>query len=388
MIEFLILFFITTALAVLFAMQGVLVNDKNVGVKGDFKWNIWYFISFILIVLFLGTRIGVGRDFYSYKDLYEGQSFDFLFGYTIEYGAIFLIDCLNYFNLDFSWFILITSTITSFLLFASFKKSYNILPFGILFFFLGVNYVFVINGIRQGIAMMAFLNALIYVNNNDNKKLVNICWSLFYIFIGFLFHYSALLLIPILFIPRAFLKKLNSMSTFIILVSGMILFTVIIQEHAMTLGNLVPKYSGRIDEGVLNARFSLGAIIILVMKICPLFFFDIIKNKYPKSSIYFLIYAVGLALYYSFYNYMMINRLSHFFLSTEIFVYGYFCHYFISNTKYKYIHIRLYSMMFVVFIICLFVYQMPMFMSIQVLNDDYSIAGLTLSNSYATEVHR
>ena len=160
------------------------------------------FSSLVLLTLFIGTREGVGRDFYSYKSSFEFGRQAFEFGESFELGFIWLTNILHFLKLDYHSLFLATSFITVFLLFKSFKNAYQLLPIGILIFIVGGMYTFIINGVRQGIAMMAFYNALRYISwdRGIKEKLKNFFWFLFYIIIGALFHYSIVIFIPLFFI--------------------------------------------------------------------------------------------------------------------------------------------------------------------------------------------
>ncbi|MDD3945675.1 MAG: EpsG family protein [Bacteroidales bacterium] len=379
MIELALIFLITILIVVVLAIIGVKHNRSKNYKNNRFHWNIAYFFSFIVLSLFLGTRDGVGVDFFGYKDQFEYGNHLFIFGLSEEIGNIWLINILHYFNLNYRSYFLVTAFITIFLFFSSFKNNYRLLPFGIFILFVGGTFEFLTNGIRQGIAFMAFLSALQYLNSDLNAKTSwkNICSFLFFIFIGSLFHYSILLFIPIiLFVNKSLLSKLNSQILVIIIFLGFFINSVhLFDKFANSIIDFFPKYNPYEDltERVINkGAFGLGAAINLFMNILPLLFYNKIRIKYPESRKYFVLYSIGISLMYAYSNNMMVSRVFYYFYLSIIFVFSYVFQYIYVQRKANSIYPVIGSIIFV-FLLLRFIYILPQFMNIQIRYDDYSL---------------
>jgi len=384
MTELTLIYFFTFSIVVLLSYLGVKENNKEVSNDGKLKWNIYYFLSFALITIFLGTRDGVGVDFFSYKDGFENGSQLFEFGESTELGQIWITDILHFLNLDYHSFFIVTSFITVLLLFNSFKNFYYLLPTGIFIFFVGGMYNFDINGIRQGIAMMAFFNALRFINWEGGKKkiLEDIFWFSFYIVLGALFHYSIFIFIPFIFIlNKKFLSIFNSRNLIVIVFLGFFFNSVsYLEVFANTFADIFPKYEYYTDLDLMTevGGFHLGAIFILIANLIPLIYYNKIKNEFPESAKYFVLYALGTGLMYAFSEYMVVGRAILYLSLCNIFVFSYSIQYFKSLGKYI-LSYRILSISIIAFYIVLFIYSIPKFIEVQIVENDYSFWFIPLT---------
>lgn len=389
MSEILFIYALTFTFTILLSYYGVLINDKNDVIRGSFLWNRYYILSFTVLTLFIGTREGIGYDFYSYKEAFENGGQIFEFGESSEIGYIWLTDFLHFLDFDYHSFFLLTSLITIFLFFKSFKNDYQLLPIGIFIFFVGGMYDFVINGIRQGIAVMAFYNALRYValdTGNFNSKSKNFFWYCFYFAIGGLFHYSIFVFFPLIFIlNKKFLSLFNSRILISIVFLGFFINSAsLFNAFSSLLIDLIPKY-----EVYANPEFSLkrevggfgiGAVIILFLNLLPLFFFDKIKKEYPNSCKYFVLYAIGTCMMYAFFEYMLVSRILIYMSLCNMFVFSYTFSYLKkkgrsdSNIVYILLNILIVSMLSFMYI-----YTIPAFMELHIIKKDYSLLFIPLA---------
>jgi hypothetical protein len=164
------------------AKLGVNKNKRRSN-NAKFQWNIYYFLSFVVLSIFIGTRDGLGVDFHGYVNAYETSTQPFIFGESSEIGNIWLIELLKSLNLNYKSYFIATALITIFLFFKSFQNSFRLLPIAILVFFIGGTFDFVINGIRQSIAIMAFFNALRFINREiGSTKKKSEFYQFFYLY--------------------------------------------------------------------------------------------------------------------------------------------------------------------------------------------------------------
>ncbi|MDD4969988.1 MAG: EpsG family protein [Paludibacter sp.] len=384
MAELVLIYFFTFSIVIFFSYLGVRENNREVTVVGHFRWNKFYFLSLLTLTIFLGTRDGVGVDFYSYKDGYENGTQLFEFGESTEIGQIWLTDILNFFKLDYHSFFIATSFITVLLLFNSFKNFYHLLPIGILIFFVGGMYNFDINGVRQGIAMMAFFNSLRFIkwDGNVKEKLKNTIWFSFYLTIGALFHYSIFIFVPLIFIlNKRFLSIFNSRILIILVFIGFFINSVsFLGIFANSFADLFPKYEYYTDLDLMTevSGFHLGAVFILIANLIPLIFYNKIKSEFPDSPKYFVLYAFGTGMMYAFSEYMVVGRVILYFSLCNIFVFAYTISYFKKYSR-EYLKFKFLNFSIIGYYIVLFVYSIPKFMEIQIITDYFSLWFIPLT---------
>lgn len=365
MVSVLLLHIIVAVLAISFAYLGVKTNSKY-GHK--MKINGGYVVSFVVLLLFLGFRVSLGRDWVNYEGIFSSifqQSFKF--GETRELGFLALVGGLRLFTDEFQSFVFVSSFLMFFLFFIAYKRYYYLLPFGIFIFFVDWAYPVVINTIRQGIAIMAFLNATTFIDNKYDK---HSGWKfLLFIAIGVLFHYSILIFLPFYYIGRLKLdiKWFILMLTLIIVACGF----VVLPMYENTI-NLVDKYQSYAnDEDIVNdeSTFGLGAILVLLIRIAPLTVYSYVRKKHPELLKFFVLYFIGLSIYYVFYKYLLITRVTFYLQFLELFVVSYFL-YFLFKEKKKYI---LYGLGYISLIMFNYIYTFKDFLIDQAANNNFSI---------------
>ena len=250
MIPVLLLHVFVVLLAIILAQFGTRSKDAKA-----FRWfNIAYLSSFLIILVFLGCRVFLGRDWLTYEDIYSSNfQQEFMMGESREIGFLLLIQLLRFFDLDFQSFIFVTSFLMLLLFYSSYRKFYFLLPFGIFVFFTDWGYTVTINTIRQGIALMAFLNASLYIDSKEKHAGAKF---LAFIFIGFLFHYSILAFLPFYYIGRL---KISIMSFLTICVSIAIVSLFLIMPLYEDTISMVDKYEHYADASyIVNETTSYG----------------------------------------------------------------------------------------------------------------------------------
>lgn len=307
-------------LSSIFAFIGVKENKRK-GCK-TMTLNAWYIFSFLLITIFLASRTYLGRDWDNYYRIYSSvYQQEFAVGESRELGFLLLVRFLNSFSFEFHTFIEVTSVVTVLLFFRAFKKSYELLPYAIVFFFLCLGYTVVINTIRQGIAIFCFLNALMYVDDESKRPFLK-----YFVFIGIgaLFHYSILVFLPFYWIAKINIKPFYLFMGCIVVFAFCFFFLMDIYGDILLL---IPKYTTYIgDDHVFadDSTFGLGATLLLVLRITPVIFYYNVSKKYPNARKYFILYAIGVSIYYSFYKFLLITRFTFYLQFCELFVFPFF----------------------------------------------------------------
>lgn len=147
-------------------------------------------VSFVLLA---GLRYNNGVDYASYKEIYENPSELYELKET---GFIQLVDLMNRIGLSYQVFVFLFSFVTVWLAF-KFIRYYSPYPFLslLIYFSIGNYYFSTFNAIRQGLAIVIFLNMLELVKQRRRNKYI------FLMIINALcVHFSAFLLIPLYYI--------------------------------------------------------------------------------------------------------------------------------------------------------------------------------------------
>ena len=184
-------------------------------------------LSFILLIIFIGLRGYVYSDWISYLAFFEEvpflfdlQLFDLTERFIFEPGFIIYTSCIKSICNNFHFFIFLSSLIDLWILLLAFKKYLKnpILGFAIFFAISGLSMEF--NLLRNMKSIMLFLISLKFVQEKSFGK--------YFIFnmIGYLFHQTSLLYIPLYFVlgrnwNRKFIILLFILAIFCLIVPSM-----------------------------------------------------------------------------------------------------------------------------------------------------------------------
>lgn len=164
-----------------------------------------FFILFFLLFLFAGLRVGFGPDYYSYYEIYESLNsnpfYEFYDQYSVfpavEFGFRFFSATLKALGLDYRSYLLVMA----FVILVPIYKSIIIVrgsDFLALFIFFCFFYLmWASSGIRQGVSISLVLYFFILLSSNRHNYS-----SFLLIVFAIMFHYSALVAIPMYFLFR------------------------------------------------------------------------------------------------------------------------------------------------------------------------------------------
>ena len=373
MFFFIIIFFFTILVCYSLASKASFLEYRNMKSARQYATS-----AIVILFVFLATRYDIGRDFQNY--LYDYSTFDesdYGFGrrFSFEYmNYIVLLICYAFNTGPVGYFVL-TSLILALLFYYIFRDKLFLLPYGIVIFFLCGFYTFAINGIRQGLAIFCIINALTPAKDKDRPDLFH---YITYMVIAFFCHNSAMLFVPLylLFIP-GISKVFNSKILMLIALAGFIGnqvgFSRFIPVHLFVdTENIYSKQAMNVILDSNASQLSIAVFINFCVNLIPLFFADKVKNKYPESKVYFVIYTFGIALYYFFGSNLLLIRLSFYLMYFNILVYPYLFTYLRQYKKYNQIPIIL-NVWYVVY----FLGKMGEFWSMQI-GRNPSVYGLSL----------
>lgn len=296
-----------------------LLSFKCSNVKQRRDVNILIIITY---VLFLGLRGYIGSDFKMYYVLYEnipsiGQGF-FSSAYVndleVELGYVIYMSIIKTISSDYSFFIFINSLINIYIILLFFKRySINVALALIVFLEIG-GYVFEIDVQRNMKALLLFMLSLKYL---EERKLFP---YMFLNGLGFLFHSSALIYVPLYWILH---KPINLSCFWKLYLLGNVVFFLKIPLLSFVMTPILDILGGRyailatnyLDTGVLS---DYGMSIGFFVRIAGAILISVYYNRlieFDKRMIIFINCIFVYLLIYAYFSEirMLTLRLSNLF---------------------------------------------------------------------------
>ena len=178
-----------------FKIEGVALSNNIFGIK-----NSPLILAMLLFAVVFGMRYGVGVDHLGYLDDYKDILNSQHSGKIMEPAFAFITNLFAAASLHYSFYFSFLAFLQIFFLFYTFKRNEErVLPFLVLTLILGGVYLSYMNGIRQQLAFCIFVFSLEFIFKRKPIK------HYLLILLAFMFHSSALLLLPIYFLFQ--LKK-------------------------------------------------------------------------------------------------------------------------------------------------------------------------------------
>ena len=295
--------------------------------------NILYFlIPIIVFSLLSGLRYGVGIDYNSYLELYNYWGV-FDFGYDrLEPAFLAVLSLTNSISPDNPiLYFSILGFLQIFFIFLAFKERREFLPYiCFVLIFSGIAMQGFMNGIRQTIAFSIFVYSIRFI---IQRKCI--CYYLC-VFVAFLFHKSALLLIPFYFVKYPLFSNVG-VQLLLLMVSFMAMMFNPLQSIVSSIDDLaiLLGYGGYLDismQSKLIGSASVGMITFVKLFIYALIIVKSVDMKrYFSDNLFNVIYdlfLIGVCFSYLFRGSQLLNRSILYFAYMEIFVMAYVLMYF------------------------------------------------------------
>lgn len=282
----------TNLLAIAFAVIGRILKSKYA-----------LAFSFLIITLFLSIRYDFGNDYMAYKNMFEEIHNISSQNTYYEKGWIFV-------NLIFPNFFLliIFLSILSSIVYYRFINTYvncNYWWFSVFLYVFNPNYMLIQSStMRQTVAILIFIISIKFIL--ERRLIVYLLMCGF----AFLFHQSALILVPVYWIARI---KINRIIKLVVLASFIALYIVGFQLKDI-IGQLsIILFQGRYDHFLLETTNTsyLNAFIYIALLVVILYIHDI-KNEKDRVFINITILALFFFPLSSFVP--MIARMGYYFL--------------------------------------------------------------------------
>ena len=280
----------------------------------------FFYIGIVIFSLVVGLRWNVGTDYPAYYDLIMGfNTYDTSFD-RLEFIPRCTINIIQKYNLPFyTWFILMAA-IQMFFLQKTFSKELKIFVVWGMFFYLAGQLSLSMNIIRQATALTIVLYAYTHIAQKDYRKYT------IWIIIASLFHTTALLGIPILF-----LKKVKFTISPLIQI-GIVVFFYVFGEYLINyIVNSLSAYSNSIaylsktqsieDNALIIKQGSgLGVIFNYTRYFILILYSKQLSQEYKKYGfdIFYTISFIGICLYKSTMYDMYLSRINMYFSIASI----------------------------------------------------------------------
>ena len=237
-------------------------------------------------LIFLSTfrSVGVGTDSHNYVSIFNNiQDFDNVIFYTLaqgEFGFWYLNYIGNFFSDDYFIIFFLISII---IVYSYYSTIFKLSPYkvsSLLVLLLMGPYLFHFNGARQGIAIAIFFVSIQFLIDKSFVR-YTIC-----ILVGFLFHKSIIICIPLYFL---FVKKLD-FKQFALFSFLFIICFLMFNEVVSLVSEVDSRYSGYSQK-----QNSSGGVVTNAFNIILFFWFYVCKKI---NSIDSKLYDLGFTLFF------------------------------------------------------------------------------------------
>jgi hypothetical protein len=257
-------------------------------------------------------RDNVGSDWGGYQIIFDDSESSNEENSRIEMGYLYLNKIVKYIFNDFKVLTLIHAFLIVIFLHLSLKK-FRFYTFSFLLFILAqTGYIFIVNGMRQGLAMAVFFYSCKYIQNREFLKYF-IC-----LLLAGSMHLSVLFLFPLYFLLTIKLKYY----TYILIqfITLGLFITRIVDKFLISVMEMTP-YAHYIYSVYMGSVFKTG-YSFLIMRIGACFlliYFKKLMFLYPKYLVYFNLYFICIIFQDLFANTMILYRMTHY-LSWSVFI--------------------------------------------------------------------
>lgn len=343
MVQSIVIYSLLFGIMLLFARrtargENMLAMSYQSQVKAFWRYDIY--IPIILFSVIFGMRYDVGTDHLTYLTKYVAEI------KTERYEPLFgaLTEICQYFKLHFTIYFSILAFIQILFFYLSFKSERYLYPFLLYFFFVTEDWMSWMNIIRQSVAICISLYSIKFI---EEKKL----WKyLFWVFIAFCFHRSAIIIVvfyPLLRRGRAYFNSINFQ---ILLLAIVLVVSKLFSNVVFYLDSVIGTYSSLLGQDSYtesynsnrllesfseNSGTGIGFLFKLFISIIIILYSKKLKIFYnsKRFNIIYFFFFLGLLTFYVFPpGAISISRPFRFFYFFQMIMFGYFT-YFLYSTR-------------------------------------------------------
>ena len=290
-----------------------------------YQVDILFLLSGFIIIFFSAIRsLTVGTDTSSYYEWYQtlfnnDSTLSNLILINLndnEPAFVFINFIFVFFNFNYFIALSVYSTIFWTISYFSFKNERKYIYLTIFFFITTGILFFTFNAVRQSLALCLVFYSVKFI---FNKKFLPFS---FLILLASLFHFSAILLIPIYFVNR--LNQVTRNTWIVAFVVSLFFPISLLFKPIYWLIDFFPSYGGYL----ISSRFteakliSLGVVYQILLGFLAIFYYPIVATD-KKIKLYFHLFFIGEIAYHLFYGSFFILRFVVYLLFFQPFVYTY-----------------------------------------------------------------
>lgn len=316
----------------IFTMCGAYISSKYEPQK-----SIGIILASVLFIasIIIGGRYEVGTDWPNYFDLYSsildhGITFNNIMFNGYEPLYLILNAIFAFFDLSPSIFFTGVALLQFILLCKAVDKK-RILPWVIFFFFTQL-FAMSLNIQRQMIAVGFFLLATKYI---DKSKMI----YLILVLCASLFHYSSIILFPLVFIDNRVFSFLENRVVVLVLFFATLIFSEVflgILNLSSIDGLLSDKYAGNLDVIDIQMKVSSGLGIMAknLMAVVVIYYMPYLLNFYKDVILSYIyrLFIIGLLLSNTFEISMFLSRVPLALVSLRVLIYPLLCYYLFNKS--------------------------------------------------------
>ena len=283
------------------------------------KLRLKHFVALLIISFIAGFRYNVGIDWNGYKDtftLIKNHPSLTLNKQHMEIGYFYINKLIALLGWSYEWMFFSVALISWYFVFKSLPNF--LLPLLLFFLFVDEYFFWSMNGVRQFVAISIFLYSIRYIISK------NLLFYIVFILLASLFHYSALFLLPVYFIP---FKDIYNQKYWITAFSLSFVFAQTpflvngLKQLLIAIGNYIPVMSNYLFylEGTsYKSReltgTGLGVVFKNLITLFILIYSKTIIKKYPQSMYYFILFFFGAIVNNLFFTFQIVGRFNIYFL--------------------------------------------------------------------------
>ncbi|UTW10631.1 EpsG family protein [Marinobacterium rhizophilum] len=294
-------FVVYTELAISLFLLG-LVSAKRERVYHYENKKLWFWYWEVVLALFVfafvsGIRFQVGVDHFAYLKNYLMLQNSNVFLFEKEFGFDAITSLFVSLGFHFSFYFGFFAFLQIFFIYRAFKNERYLYPFlGVVIIF-GPHYLSWMNGIRQMLVATIFVYSIQFIVQKNFLKYTAT------IFLASLIHQSALILLPLYFLPQRDYFKSRGVLVFLVFITIYIGTTNVWIGLLNSLGGLISfigydNISGKLDLLIENNQVrNIGPrnLSIIFLALVTIWFSPQLKRRfeYTNFSIYFNFSILG-----------------------------------------------------------------------------------------------
>lgn len=328
---------------------------KNFNKKITLGLSYNHIIALLAISFVVGFRYYVGNDWEGYRKFFENLASTGISTYEVEPGYFYVNKFVINIGGDYTLMFAIIAFISWFFIFKSTKS--HLLPLFIFFIFADEFFFWSMNGVRQFVAIGIFLFAIQFIINHNMKAYFLL------IALAMMFHISALVLLPLYFIP--FQKLYNQkiwFSTFIIsffftnvpfITEGLQLIFFKVTETIPLLSVYLRYFEGSKYQAI-DVTVGLGYYFRILITFFILYFSKEIVKQYPQTKIYFVLFFASMVIFNLFYMFSIVGRINNYFIILRSIVLAIIIYYLWKNKNYRVLPVLVILLYFALFLFTIY----------------------------------